>query len=97
MRNIKKKAPQEEIPPHVNKYNQPINKGDWVVGLGTSKTIYFGEVTRWSKSSVWVNPTPSVNGSSIDCITRPYESLVLPTGVEYEETVIMMALRGWTR
>jgi len=97
VRNIKKKEEQPVIPPHVNKYNQPILKGDWVVGLGTAKTIYFGEVTRWTKSSVFVNPTLEVKGSKDKCITVPHESLVLPAGVDYEQMVLMMALGGWTK
>lgn len=93
VRNIKKHN-KEEFPPHINKYNQHLVKDVWIAGLGPSKTLYFGQVTRWSKSSVWVNPTPSVPKSKENCITLTKETLVLPEGIDYEQMVTMMALSG---
>ncbi len=96
VRNIKKHI-NDEIPPHINKYNQHLIKDVWVAGIGVRKTLFFGQVTRWSKSSVWVNPTPSIPKSKENCITIPFETLVMPSGIDYEQTVTMMVLSGWRR
>ena len=93
-RNVKKKQ-KIEIPEHVNKYNQKVRMGDWVVGLGFKKTIYFGQVVGWTKASILVNHTPSVKGSKHEAIRIPKETLVLPGGIDYESAVTMMALGGW--
>jgi len=95
VRNIKKHK-KIDIPPHVNKFNQTLMEGVWAAGLGPCKTLYFGEVERWSKSSVWVNPTPSIPKSKANCITLPKETLVLPSGADYEQMVTMMGLSGWS-
>jgi hypothetical protein len=96
-RNITKKGPKEDIPEHVNKYNQAIFMGDWIAGLGPGKVLYFGQVTRWSKTSVWVNPTPSVKGSKSNCISHPRQSMRLQGDtVDNEQMVTMMILSGWT-
>ena len=95
VRNVKKHN-NEAIPVIINKYNQPLLEGEWVVGLGMGKSLYFGVIVRWSKSSVWVNPTPSVKGSKNNCINRPHESFILPDGPDYEQMVTMMAMKGWT-
>jgi len=96
VRNVKKHN-KEEIPPHVNKYKQTLHKDEWVAGLGPGKVLYFGQVTRWSKSSIWVNPTPSLNKSKENCISYVKETLVLPAGIDYEQMVTIMALSGWKR
>lgn len=96
VRTVKKKT-TEVIPLQVNKYKQTINKGDWLAGIGPGKVLYFGQVTRWSHSSVWVNPTPSIPKSKEHCINRPLETIVLPIGIDYEQIVTIMALSGWRR
>jgi len=95
VRNVKKHV-QEEIPVHVNKYKQPILEGDWIVGIGRGKKLHFGQVVRWTKSSVMVNPTPTIPNSKSIAITLPDQSVKLPEGPDYEQMVTMMALRGWT-
>lgn len=95
VRNVKKHV-QDEIPVHVNKYNQPLREGDWIAGIGRGKELHFGQVVRWTKSSVMVNPTPSIPKSKSVAITLPEQSIKLPEGPDYEQMVTMMALRGWT-
>lgn len=94
VRNTNKHV-KEVIPPHVNKYHQTLHKDFWIAGIGSGKRLFFGQVTRWSKSSVWVNPTPTVPKSKEQCITIPLQTVVLPHGVDYEQSVTMMALQGW--
>ena len=96
IRNIKKRK-LEVIPPHINKYKQSLNRGEWVAGIGPKNILYFGKVTRWSASSVWVNPTPSIPKSKENCISRPMETIVLPTGIDYQQMITMMVLSGWKR
>lgn len=95
VRNIKKHE-KEDIPEHVNKYKQKIKPGMWIVGLGRGKRLQFGEVTRYSKSSIWVNPTPSIKKSKEQCITYPRETLILTPDADHEQMVTMMVLSGWT-
>ena len=95
VRNVSKKH-KEEIPPHVNKWCQTLEKGDWVVGLGTRKTVHFGQVLRWSKTSIWVTPVPVEKGTpKTFCISHPKETLRLPADVDYTQEVTMMILKGW--
>ena len=94
VRNVKKHL-QVEIPPHVNKYMQQLNKGDWAVGLGTRKTIHFGQITKWSKASVYVNPTAEIKGSTHYLISHPRECFKLPEEVDYTQLITMMILQGW--
>jgi len=90
-----KKSTNEEIPPHVNKFKQTINKGDWICGIGPSKTFYFGQVLRWTKSSVFVTPVPDNKKVKHHCISLPRESLVLPGHPkDYEQMVTMLILGG---
>jgi len=75
VRNVKKHE-KVEIPDHVNKYGQTIKKGDWVVGIGVRKTIKFGQVTNWTKSSI--NVTCDKNKKKTSRISDPRECFVLP-------------------
>ena len=86
-----------DLPVLINKYKQALEIGTWVAGCGAGRILHFGQVTRYSKSSVWVNPTPSLPKSKENCINRPHETLVLPEGMDYEQTVTMMVLSGWRR
>ena len=46
------KKEKDNIPAHVNKYGQTISNGDWVIGLGNKKKIYFGKVIRYTKTTI---------------------------------------------
>ena len=87
---------KEIIPPHVTKYKQELNKGDWVVGVGPGKKLQFGAVVKWTKTSVQVTAQPELRSKAkTKTISHPYESFKLPQEVDYDQIVTMMTLMGW--
>lgn len=64
VRNITKHDKKPSVVNPVNKYNQMLQKDDWVIGLtgsGTWKRLSFGQITRWTNSNVWMKETDVVN------------------------------------
>jgi hypothetical protein len=94
VRSVNKRT-KEEVPAHVNKWGQTLEKGNWCVGLGTSKKVHFGQIVRWSKTSIWVTPVPEEKNPKTFCISHPSQTLRLPDGVDYTQEVTMMVLTGW--
>ena len=96
---IKKPDDLPFFPPHVNKYGQTINIGDWVVGLMLAKKIAFGKVVKWSHASVWVEIPQENAKPKRSCISIPYQSIVLPDFDDedntYNQHTLMMVLQGW--
>ena len=93
------KKPKVTIPEHVNKYGQTIRVGDYVAGIGARKTLYFGKVTRYSKSSIWVKSVGDHGSQKGEhCINTPKETFALPTADDevFEQEIMMMVLKGWS-
>lgn len=92
----KKKAP--EPPCHVNKYNQRVTKGSWIVGQQPGRKIAFGKVTRWSHASIWVTVDLESKKPKEICISYPFETFVLPNANDdemFEQHIMLTVLQGW--
>jgi len=96
-RTVRPPAPKPIIPPHVNKYNQTMEVGDWIAGIGSGKTLHFGQVVRWTRASVFVTTNPTnTDKKSHRCISMPREAMKLLGDPElWKQTVTMMILQGW--
>ena len=75
---------KEKIKPPINRYGQELEKGTFIVAMGglkkNNRKLVFGKVTRFTKSSVWINDIfgrSSTKENEI-IITNFMETFVLP-------------------
>lgn len=98
VRNVKKHK-KEIFPPHVNKFSQTIEKGDWIIGSGHGKKLVYGKVVKWSKSSIWVTTDTISKKPKTKIITYPNQSMVLPYMEDpdkmNEQHLMLLTLKGW--
>jgi hypothetical protein len=57
-----------EIPPHENKFGQELLKGTYVIAMAgrsaRNSTLQFGIITRWTETSVFMNPITQFKGDN---------------------------------
>jgi len=85
-----KPKPKEKviIAPHINKFKQTIDNGDWVIGLWCKK-LAIGKVTRYTKSNIWVK----INDSELK-LDNPIETFKFDDDANIEQILTFLKLKG---
>lgn len=93
-----KKKPKPKYEPFVNKYNQTVNMGDWIVGQAAGKRIAFGKVVRFTHANIWVTTDLESDKPNTIMVNHPKETFVLPRtdDSDYEKHIMMTVLQGWS-
>lgn len=93
-----KPKPKPKYEPFVNKYNQTVNMGDWIVGQAAGKRIAFGKVVRFTHANIWVTTDLESEKPKTIMVNHPKETFVLPRtdDSDYEKHIMMTVLQGWS-
>jgi|GEM_PF-5902086 len=96
VRNVKSHADKKkEVKNPVNKYQQELQRGDWVVGVLPRKRLGIGRITRWTNHNVWAVP-----GDNLDDKSREFkfdtiqETFTMPNS-DHTALLTMAVLKGW--
>lgn len=84
--------PKVHVQNPVNKYKQELKKGDWIIGVGMSKTLVIGTVSRWTNHNVWAFKNGEKKEVKLDCIE---ETFLMPN-TEHVKSLTWAALKGYT-